>query len=357
MSSVSEADLLPIVEARTPWAFSLHDLRQVAGRIWLFWGFHNLSLLAGGVAFFCFLAVTPLIAAIVLVYGLVADVATVREQMAMLTRVMPADAASVLETQLTQVVTTSATATGVGLLIAMGLSIYGAMYAANGLIAALNVINSELETRGLVTLTKRALGLTLAAMMIGLTGLISGGVFAWLTSIASPIVGATADMLFRAIAWLAALLLGTSGFALIMRYGPDRSPAKWSWLTPGAVVATLLWMAASFGFSLYVAYISNYSATYGSLSAVVVFLMWLYLSAYGLLLGALVNAELERQTPADSTHGPDRPLGSRGAVLADTVVTTALTETYLQKRKRRDEDRLARKQARATSSPPPGTSS
>jgi membrane protein len=101
-------------------------------------------------------------------------------------------------------------------------------------------------------------------------------------------------------------------------------------------------MAASFGLSLYVAYVSNYSATYGSLSAVVVFLVWLYLSAYGVLLGALVNAELERQTGADSTQGQDRPLGSRGAVLADTVVTVGLTASYLQKRKRKHEDRLAR---------------
>lgn len=347
MSTVREDRLLPEAEADSPLAFGLHDLRQIAGRIWLFWGFHNLSLLAGGVAFFCFLAITPLIAAIVLVYGLIADINTVRQQIAILTQVIPADAASVLEGQLTQVVATSATATGIGLVIAIALSLYGAMYAANGLIAALNVINSELETRGFVTLTKRALGLTLAALMIGLTGLISGGVFAWLTSLASPIVGPTADAVFRALSWLAALALGTTGFALIMRYGPDRSPAKWRWLTPGALVATLLWMAASFGFSLYVAYVSNYSATYGSLSAVVVFLMWLYLSAYGLLLGALVNAELERQTPSDSTHGPDRPIGSRGAVLADTVVTTDLTETYLQKRKRRHEDRLARKQLRA----------
>lgn len=345
---MSEADpAVPASEAHAPWSLSLHDLKQVAGRIWLFWGFHNLSLLAGGVAFFCFLAITPLIAATVLIYGLVADVSTVREQIAILAQVIPSDAASVLEDQLTQVVTTSATATGIGLLVALGLSIYGAMYAANGLIAALNVINSELETRSIVTLTRRALGLTLAAMMIGLTGLISGGVFAWLTSLASPIIGPTADAVFRTIAWVAALALGTGGFALIMRYGPDRRHAKWRWLTPGAIVATLLWMTASFGFSLYVAYVSNYSATYGSLSAVVVFLMWLYLSAYGLLLGALVNAELERQTPADSTHGPDRPIGARGAVLADTVVTTELTQIYLQKRKRRHEDRLARKHLRS----------
>jgi membrane protein len=334
--------------AGTPLSFSRHDLGEIARRIWLLWGFHNLSLLAGGVAFFCFLAITPLIASIVLIYGLVADVATVQQQVGALTRVIPSDAASVIEGQLLQVVTTSATATGIGLVVALALAIYGGTYAANGLIAALNVINSELETRGLVTLTRRAFGLTMAAILVGLTGLISGGLFAWLTSLATPVFAQSIDLVLKGIAWVAALTLGTGGFALIMRYGPDRRAAKWRWLTPGAIVATLLWMAASFGLSLYVAYVSNYSATYGSLSAVVVFLMWLYLSAYGLLLGALVNAELERQTAADSTRGADRPVGSRGAVLADTVVTLGMTETYLQKRKRKHEDRLAHAARRAT---------
>lgn len=348
MHQLSQPEESAGTDAATLFAFSRRDVGQISRRIWLLWGFHNLSLLAGGVAFFCFLAITPLIAAIVLIYGLVADVGTVEQQVAALTRVIPPDAASVLEGQLLQVVTTSGTATGIGLVVALLVSIYGAMYAANGLIAALNVINSELETRGLISLTRRALGLTLAAMMIGLTGLISGGVFAWLTSLTSPLFDLAVDNFFRIIASLVALLLGTAGFALIMRYGPDRRAAKWRWLTPGAILATLLWMAASFGLSLYVAYVSNYSATYGSLSAVVVFLMWLYLSAYGVLLGALVNAELERQTLADSTRGPDRPVGSRGAVLADTAATIGLTETYLQKRKRRHEDKLSRVAARRT---------
>ncbi len=329
-------------DAATPLSFTRRDYGQIVRRIWLLWGFHNLSLLAGGVAFFGFLAITPLIAAVVLIYGLVADVATVQQQVETLTRVIPSDAASVLEGQLIQVVTTSSTVTGVGLVIALALAIYGAMYAANGLIAALNVINSELETRGLATLTRRALSLTFAAVLIGLTGLISGGLFAWLTRLSTPLFEHSIEVLIQGIAWIAALALGTGGFALIMRYGPDRRAAKWRWLTPGAIIATLLWMAASFGLSLYVAYVSNYSATYGSLSAVVVFLIWLYLSAYGVLLGALVNAELERQTAADSTKGMDRPLGSRGAVLADTVVTVGMTESYLQKRKRKHEDRLAR---------------
>lgn len=327
-------------EARSPWRFAWRDARQALKRIWLMWGFHNLSLLAGGVAFFAFLALTPLIAAVVMLYGLIADVTTVERQIAALAGLIPADAASVLESQLVQVVTTSSSVKGIGLIVALAVSIYGAMYAANGLIAALNVINTELETRGIITLTRRAVFLTSAAIMIGLTGLISGGIFAWLTGFAAPWLGQLAFVL-KAASWISAFLLGTWGFALIMRYGPDRRPAKWRWLTPGAVVATLLWMASSFGFSLYVAYIANYSATYGSLSAIVVFLLWLYLSAYGALLGALLNAELERQTAADSTKGPDRPLGERGAVVADTVVTDNLTEVYLAKRKRRLADRIA----------------
>lgn len=330
------------LEAGSPWRLSLRDTWQALKRTWLMWGFHNLSLLAGGVAFFAFLALTPLIAAIVMLYGLIADVSTVERQIAALTGLIPPDAASVLESQLVQVVTTSSSITGIGLIVALSISVYGAMYAANGLISALNVINTELETRGVIALTRRAVFLTLAAVMIGLTGLISGGVFAWLTNFAAPWLGPFAGV-FKVGAWVSAFVLGTWGFALIMRYGPDRRPAKWRWLTPGAIVATALWMASSFGFSLYVAYVTNYSATYGSLSAIVVFLLWLYLSAYGALLGALINAELERQTAADSTEGPDRPLGERGAVVADTVVTDSLTEVYLAKRKRRLTDRLAAK--------------
>lgn len=354
-ASPDQASALPVLvpsdtptavasQARSPWRLSSRDAKQAIKRIWLMWGFHNLSLLAAGVAFFSFLALTPLIAAVVMLYGLIADVSTVEHQVGSLAGLIPADVASVLEGQLVQVVTTNSSVAGIGLVVALALSTYGAMYAANGLIAALNVINTELETRGVIALTWRAVFLTLAAIMIGLTGLVSGGLFAWLTSFAGAWLGQLA-VVIKISASASAFLLGTWGFALIMRYGPDRRPAKWRWLTPGAIAATFLWMASSFGFSLYVAYIANYSATYGSLSAVVVFLFWLYLTAYGALLGALINAELERQTAADSTQGPDQPLGDRGAVIADTVVSDSLTEAYLAKRKRRQADRLAARAA------------
>ncbi len=297
-------------------------------------GFHEIGLLAGGVAFFIFLALSPLMAATVMVYGLVGDVATVREQMASIVQLVPLEAAKLIEEQLLAAVTTSSGVTGIALVIALFFAVYGGMRAVSGLIGALNIINEEHEKRNFLTLTLRAAYLTVAAIGVALTGLVSGGVFAWLQMQTSVLFGPFTDTLFKALTWLAAIALGSTGFAIIMRYGPCRRPAKWRWLVPGALLSTLLWIAVSFGFSLYVAYISDYNATYGSLSAIVVFLMWLFLSAYGVLIGALLNAEIERQTVVDTTAGPDRPVGKRGAALADIVDTGVPTEEELVERRR-----------------------
>ncbi len=299
------------------------------------WGFHNLSLLGAGVAFFTFLALTPLIAATVMVYGLVGNVETVHSQMQAIMQVVPPEAAAVIEDQLMGVVTVNSGVTGLALFIALGFAIYGGMRAANGLIGALNIINEEHETRGFIALTVRAAALTLAAVFVALIGLTSSGVFAWLQTQAGGLFGETAEFAIKCLTWIASILLGSAGFALIMRYGPDRRPARWRWLAPGAMLATLLWIAVSFGFSFYVAYVSDYNATYGSLSAIVVFLMWLFLSAYGALAGALLNAEMERQTTVDTTTGAEKPIGSRGAVLADLAEGGLSLSQWMEKAERR----------------------
>jgi membrane protein len=313
-------------------------------------GFHEIALLSAGVAFFAFLALTPLIAATVMIYGLVGDVGTVRTQMTSLAAVLPADAARLLEDQLISVVTTSAGITGIALVVALFFAFYGAMRAASGLMSALNIINEEHETRGLIKLTLRAAALTLAAVFIALTGLVSGSAFAWLQLQSSVFLGPGSEIAFKVLTWIAAIALGSAGFAVIMRFGPDRSPAKWRWLSPGSVIATLLWLAVSFGFSLYVGTIADYNATYGSLSAIVVFLMWLYLSAYGVLIGATLNAEIERQTVCDTTTGPAQPIGERGAVLADQIDASVPGLAQLEARRRRHGA-----QARLDSAAPPRT--
>ncbi|HKX76935.1 MAG TPA: YihY/virulence factor BrkB family protein [Novosphingobium sp.] len=341
-STPSSPNYGPGATAKSPLGLPKRAWFQVFKRVWLMTGFHEIALLSAGVAFFAFLAITPLIASTVMIYGLIGDVEMVRSQMASVVKVVPADAAGVIQDQLLRIVTTSAGVTGLALIIALFFAIYGAMRAASGMIAALNIINEEHETRNIVSLTLRAAALTVATLVIALTGILSGGVFAWLQTQTSVFLGPMTDFLFKAITWTAAILLGSAGFALIMRWGPDRRPAKWKWLAPGSVLATLLWIAVSFGFSLYVAYISDYNATYGSLSAIVVFLMWLFLSAYGVLLGALLNTEIERQIICDTTAGPDRPVGQRGAVLADMIDQLPADLAGLEKRRRRRAQRIGR---------------
>jgi membrane protein len=333
----------PGATARAPWGMPGKAWWQIVKRVYVMIGFHELGLLAAGLAFYTFLAITPLIAATVMMYGLVGNPETVQSQMQGIVNVVPSDAATLIEEQLLQIVSTSSGVTGLALVIALFFAIYGGMRAANGMISALNIINDEHETRSIITITLRAAGLTLAAILIALTGVLSGGVFAWLQTQTSVFLGESTQLLFKVLTWIAAIMLGTTGFALIMRYGPDRRPAKWKWLTPGSLLATVLWIAISFGFSLYVAYISDYNATYGSLSAIVVFLMWLFLSAYGVLVGALLNAEIERQIIIDTTIGPDRPVGQRGASLADVVDDTVPTTESLEKRRRRHAERTRRK--------------
>lgn len=339
----NDGDLQPGATAGSPWSMPKSAWLQVLKRVWVMIGFHELGLLAAGLAFFVFLALTPLIAATVMVYGLIGDPATVQVQMDAIVHVVPIEAARLIQEQLLQIVTTSTGVTGFALVIALFFAVYGGMRAASGMISALNIINEEHETRSFIKLTLRAGALTVAAVFIALTGLLSGGVFAWLQTQTGMFLGAGATLFFKLLTWSAAIALGTAGFALIMRYGPDRRPAKWRWLTPGSLLATILWIFVSFGFSLYVAYISDYNATYGSLSAIVVFLMWLFLSAYGILLGALLNAEIERQTYCDTTTGPSMPPGERGAVLADQVDDHIPTRDALDRSKQRHAAHVRRK--------------
>jgi membrane protein len=261
----------------------------------------NVSIIAAGVAFYAFLAFVPMLGALVLTYGLVAEPASVVQHVQGLFQAMPGDAARLIGEQLLNVSQTAATKKGIGLAIALLLSIYGAMRGATSIITALNVVYNVEEDRGFVRTTLLAVFITVGALAALLLAIVGASLLGWVEALlpfSSPIVHTILKIGF----WLLAAAAISFVIALIYRHAPNRENPPWAWLTPGSIAATLLWVAATLGFGFYVSNFGSYNATYGSLGAVVVFLTWLYLTAYILLMGGELNSELEKKAKGDTSH-------------------------------------------------------
>jgi membrane protein len=328
-SSDVDPNAIPGIESRAPWHHPWRAWRAIFGRIYVMNGYHHLSLLAAGVAFYTFLSFVPLLGAIVMTYGLIADPVTVADHMRTIMAVVPADAAKLINDQLLNIVTTSTSQISLGFAVALTLSIYGAMRASGAIIQALGVIYEENDHRNLLVYYWVAARITLVAVLAGVVGLLAAILLGYLNT-AVEFIGQAGVIVVQSLSWLIAASIASAAFAFAYRYGPDRADARWQWLTIGSVTATLLWLVATVLFGLYVANFADYNATYGSLGAVVVLLMWLWVSAYAILIGAEINAEAERQTGIDSTTGPPQPRGERGARVADTL------PSHHQKKPRRD---------------------
>ncbi|WP_135502826.1 YihY/virulence factor BrkB family protein [Roseovarius aestuariivivens] len=280
----------------------------------------NVGLLAAGIAFYGLLSIFPGITAAVALAGLMMPDDMLLSASELLASFMPDAARDIVMGQLDDVVSSDQNTLSVAALAALALALYSASRAVGNFIAGLNIIYGEVETRGFFKLRALTLFLTLA--------LIVGVLFCILVVAAIPALAA----LFGARGWLLDGLLiirwplmfamGAFGIGMLYRYAPNRRPAKWRWLTPGAVLACLLWVAGSVGFSLYVQRFGSYNETFGALGGVIILLTWMWLSAFIILLGAQLDAELEAQTEIDSTIGADRPMGERGASKADNLGPT-----------------------------------
>ena len=269
------------------------------------------------------------------------DPQTVAGNVSLLQGVVPPEVLTILEDQMLAIVTTSKAAKGFGLAIALFFSVYGAMRAATAMMAALNIIYEEHETRNILRTTGVAAAITVGMVGVGLIGTIAISAFTYVSRFLAPFLGSTTTLVVQILTWVLAGTLISVTFAVFFRYAPDRRAAKWLWLSVGSVLSTLLWVAITFGFGFYVANLTNYNATYGSLATVVIFLMWLFLSAFAVLIGAEINSEMERQTMVDSTVGPDRPFGMRGAVMADSAAVGDASRILLEKKRRRQAQDLA----------------
>lgn len=280
--------------------------KEVVLATWKEAGEDNLELVSAGVAFYAFLAFVPLLTAFVLSYGLIADPASVVGHMQALTSVMPQNAAGIIGDQLKSMTETGGGQKGLGLLVAIAIALYGATKGAASIMTALNIAYDVGETRGFLARTMLSFAMTggaLVALFLGIIAVAGSNALEDFLPALSGVTHILLKILFWALAAAAVVLL----LAVIYRYGPNRPDAPWRWITPGSVLATATWLAATAGFGLYVANFGNYNATYGSLGAVIVFLTWLYLSAYIVLFGAELNAELERRAASPGPVSQARP--------------------------------------------------
>ena len=280
----------------------------------------NASIIAAGVAFYAFLALVPALIAVVAIYGLVANPADVKDQITSFTSAAPRDAQRLLSNQLSSITRGAGGATGIAAAIAIGAALWSASSGIAALNTGLTVVNRENETRGMLKRRLLALVLTLFAV-VGVLVMLALVVAlpSLLDSAGISGIGRTVLELAR---WPLLAIFLLDGLAVIYRYGPQRRRPMWRWVTPGAVVAMIVGLVASIGFSIYVSLLGNYNKTYGALGAIIVVLLWLYLMAFAVLFGAALNAELEHQTTRDTTAGDERPMGQRGAHVADTVGPT-----------------------------------
>jgi len=300
--------------------------KEIALRTWKEASKDNVSLVAAGVAFYGFLAMVPLLGATVLTYGLIASPQTVLHNVQSMATAMPQDVAKLIGDQLLNVVKTSGGKKGLGLLLALAIAIWGARNAAGSIVIALNIAYEEEEKRSWLKVTLLSLEMTVAAVVLALVGAAAIGLMARLEALL-PALGTVGVIAGKAVAYLLLGAIAAAAAATLYRYGPSRTKAKWTWITPGSLFFAVGWVVLTLGFGFYVSRFGKYNVTYGSLGGVIVLVTWLYLSSFVLLYGAEFNSEIEHQTARDTTaETGEKPLGNRGAWSADHVADGAADE-------------------------------
>jgi membrane protein len=277
----------------------------------------HVTLIAAGVAFYALLALFPAIAAFLAIAGLVFDPERIVAQIESMSGVLPGPATEIVIAQAREVAGGRTGGLGAMALIGVALAFYSASKGVGSLMEGLNVAYDETETRGLLRLKATALALTILLIVGFAIGIAVTLALPAALSILAP--GLATGILISAGGLLVMLTAAMIGLAVLYRLGPCRANAEWRWTTPGAAVACIAWILASAGFAVYVANFGSYNESFGSLGGVVVLLLWLWISALVVLVGAEINGEMEAQTRYDTTTGPDAPMGERGARKADTL--------------------------------------
>lgn len=276
---------------------------------------NRLLAIAGGVAFFVLLAIFPAITALVSAYDLFFNAATITNHLSLMQDVVPDNVLGLVREQGER--TASHGTLSIGIIAGILVAFWSAMSGVKAVIDALNVIYEQREQRSFIKLNAMALIFTLGGFA-GFLVVVAAVVVLPLALSSVGLANATATLM-RVLRWPALFVILLVSLSVLYRYAPDRRTPRWQWVSIGSLIATVMWIIVTYLFSWFLANFANYNATYGSLGAVVGLMMWLWISTIVVLLGAELNAEIERQTARDSTVGAEKPLGSRGAAVADTV--------------------------------------
>ncbi|CDZ40719.1 YihY/virulence factor BrkB family protein [Neorhizobium galegae] len=304
-------------EADSPDEIPARGLKDVFWRVYAGVTQDRISLIAAGVTYYLLLALFPAASALVSLYGFVSDPVSIVDRIAFLSSVMPADALNIFLDQLRALTTERNTTLSIALIGGLALALWSANNGMKALFEAMNVAYGEQEKRSIVRLNLISLLFTLGALLLAIVILFAMGVvpavlrYLWLDR--------WTEIIIRIARWPVMMLFVTGGIMMLYRFGPSREPAKLKWLTWGAAFSTVAWLSASIAVSFYLGNIADYNATYGTLGALIGFMVWTWISVIIVIVGAEINAELEHQTARDSTTGRPKPLGARGAYMADTV--------------------------------------
>jgi membrane protein len=303
--------------ARAPLQIPWRGWKDIAFRTYHETQDDRLLALAAGVAFYSLVALFPAIAAGVSSYALFADSGTIAKHLSLAAGIFPTELLGILRDEVTRIGARNDGKLTFGFLVGLGIALWSANAGMKAIFDALNIIYDEQEKRGFVRLNLISVFFTacaIAAVVLATGVVVIFPLFLAAFGVLSfdvPIIGY--------LRWPIMFGLIIVGLAVLYRYGPSRRLAKWRWISVGSVFAASAWLAVSSLFSWYLGNFANYNATYGALGAVVGLMMWMWLSTIVVLVGAELNSEIEHQTASDSTVGPERPLGVRGAVMADTV--------------------------------------
>ncbi len=302
-------------EAEKPYHIPLAGWVDIGKRVFSEIKKDHVQIVSAGVGFYFFLALFPTIVAAISVYSLVLETSRIQEQISRLSTILPDQAYGMIINILQPVLEQSKKEIGWGLTVSIAISLWSANRGTNALFEGVNIAYNELDQRNIIKKNLITLIFTLGAVVLGLISLL----FIIFFPILIEKVGLPRqiEVILGWSRWVVLGIILILSLSMVYKIAPNRSNPRFAWVSPGAILGTIFWLAGSLLFSWYVKNFGSYDDLYGSFAAVIILMLWLFLTAFIVLMGAEINSEIEHQTMFDTTVGEQKPMGERGAYHAD----------------------------------------